>query len=71
MKYYFYVTNDKTKEPIGIIDAGVHSVDWEAKLLLSTPRDSGARPVLSDWHPEERLIFFDEDTGELVQLGSP
>ena len=22
MKYYFYVTNDKTKEPIGIIDAG-------------------------------------------------
>ena len=47
-------------EKIGIIDAGVHSVDWEAKLLLSTPRDSGARPVLSDWHPEERLIFFDE-----------
>ena len=47
-------------EKIGIIDAGVHNVDWEAKLLLSTPREGGTRAVLSDWHPDERLIFFDE-----------
>lgn len=46
-------------EKVGVIDAKVHSIDWEAKLLLTTPRD-GSRKVLSDWHPEERLLFFDE-----------
>jgi len=47
-------------EKTGVIDAAVHSIDWEAKILLTTPRDAGSRPVLSDWHPEERIIFFDE-----------
>ena len=45
-----------------IIDATVHSVDYEAKLLLTTPLPSNAsqRRPLSDWHVDERLIFFDE-----------
>jgi len=48
-------------EKTGIIDAAVHSVDYEAKILLTTPRHAiGTRRALSDWHPEERLIFFDE-----------
>ena len=46
-------------EKIGIINAAVHSVDFEAKILLTTPR-MGSRLPLSDWHPEERLLFFDE-----------
>ena len=46
-------------EKTAVIDATVHSIDWEAKILLTTPRSSNRRP-LSDWHPEERLIFFDE-----------
>ena len=49
-----------TTEKTGIIDATVHAVDWDAKVLLTTPRDAGSRVVGSDWHPEERLIFFDE-----------
>lgn len=47
-------------EKTGVIHAAVHSIDWEAKILLTTPRDAGSRPALSDWHPEERIIFFDE-----------
>ena len=46
-------------EKTGIIDATVHSIDFEAKILLTTPR-SGARCALSDWHPNERILFFDE-----------
>ena len=46
-------------EKVGVIDAKVHSIDWEAKILLTTPRLEGRQP-LCDWHPEERLIFFDE-----------
>ena len=48
-----------TTEKTGVIDATVHSIDWEAKILLPTPRLEGRQP-LCDWHPEERLIFFDE-----------
>ena len=47
-------------EKTGVIDAAVHSIDFEAKILLTTPRDAGSRLALSDWHPEERIIFFDE-----------
>ena len=43
-----------------MIDASVYSIDMEAKILLTTPRDPGSKRVLSDWHTEERLIFFDE-----------
>jgi len=42
-----------------VINAQVFSIDWEAKILLTTPR-GGSRAALCDWHPEERLIFFDE-----------
>ena len=47
-------------EKIGVIDATVHSVDWAAKIILTTPREPASRRALSDWHPEERLVFFDE-----------
>ena len=46
-------------EKTGIIDAAVHSVDYEAKILLTTPRCIDRQP-LSDGHSEERLLFFDE-----------
>ena len=49
-------------EKTGIIDAAVHSVDYEAKILLTTPRCIDRQP-LSDWHSEERLLFFDELVG--------
>ena len=31
----------------------------------------GSLPIVDSLNPTMRLIFFNEDTGELVQLGSP
>jgi hypothetical protein len=46
-------------EKIAVIDAAVHKVDHEAKIVLTTPRSATRRP-LSDWHADERLLFYDE-----------